>query len=427
VAANFFTVAGATSVSNAADSGVITAVFPSTSAATINIAAIAGVIVPVTGRTPNTTITENAQYSGTVTWSPNHSTFAAATQYTATITLTPKTGYTLTGVAKDSFTVAEATSVSNAANSGVITAVFPSTSATTVNIAGIQGVTAPVTGATPITAITENAQYTGTVTWNGNPSTFAAVTQYTATITLTPKTGYTLQGVAANFFTVAGATATNAANSGVITAVFPKDEWVTAQWARTVSAGSGNSYFMSVAVDSSGNVYAAGYQEYDGIFTYGTGVSAKGTASGSFSLGHYNIVLVKYNSSGVARWARTVSTGSYSSVFNSVAVDSSGNVYAAGYQNGNGDYTYGSGVTAKGIATSANSANSNVVLVKYDSNGTAQWARTVSAGSGGSAFNSVAVDSSGNVYAAGPNLVPAPIPTARFLSRAPLPTIMSCW
>lgn len=105
-----------------------------------------------------------------------------------------------------------------------------------VTIAAIPGVTAPVTNAFPVTAITETAQYTGTVAWSpaipglatGNMSRavtggFAASTAYTATITLTAKAGYTLQGVAANFFTVAGTSAptTNAANSGVVTAVFP--------------------------------------------------------------------------------------------------------------------------------------------------------------------------------------------------------------
>jgi formylglycine-generating enzyme required for sulfatase activity len=93
---------------------------------------------------------------------------------------------------------------------------------TTINISVIQGVTAPVAGATPVTAITVADQYTGTVSWNGNPSTFAFATQYTATITLTAKSGYTLQGVTGNFFTVAGATSvSNNANSGVVTAVFP--------------------------------------------------------------------------------------------------------------------------------------------------------------------------------------------------------------
>ncbi|MCL2151438.1 MAG: CotH kinase family protein [Oscillospiraceae bacterium] len=224
VPANFFTVAGAAPVSNAASSGVVTAAFPITAAQPINIAAIPGITPPVAGASPVTTITETAQYTGTVTWSPAVSgTFAYNMVYTATITLTPKAGYTLTGVAANFFTVANATNVSNAANSGVVNAVFPSTSAQTVNIAAIPGVTAPVAGAAPITTIAETAQYTGTVTWLPAVSgTFAYNTAYTATITLTPKAGYTLNGVAANFFTVAGAASvSNAANSGVVTAVFP--------------------------------------------------------------------------------------------------------------------------------------------------------------------------------------------------------------
>jgi len=94
---------------------------------------------------------------------------------------------------------------------------------TTINIAAIPGVTAPETDATPVTVITETAQYTGTVTWDPAHNPFQASTVYTATITLTPKAGFTLTGVAADFFTVAGATTvTNAANSGVVTAIFPE-------------------------------------------------------------------------------------------------------------------------------------------------------------------------------------------------------------
>jgi hypothetical protein len=93
---------------------------------------------------------------------------------------------------------------------------------TAISIAAIAGVTAPVQGATPVTAITANAQYTGTVAWSGTPATFAYAAEYTATITLTAKSGYTLQGVSAGFFTVAGAlSVSNAANSGVVTATFP--------------------------------------------------------------------------------------------------------------------------------------------------------------------------------------------------------------
>jgi hypothetical protein len=93
--------------------------------ATINAAAI-GLTAPRTGATPVSEI-ETAQYTGTVAWEPDDSPFAASTAYTATITLTAKTGYTLTGVVENFFTIAGATSVTNGADSEFITAVFPST------------------------------------------------------------------------------------------------------------------------------------------------------------------------------------------------------------------------------------------------------------------------------------------------------------
>jgi hypothetical protein len=219
--ADFFSVAGATTSFNA-NTRVITAQFPQT-ATTVNIQAIQGVTAPVTGAARVTAITGNDQYSGTVTWSPNNSTFASATVYTATITLTAKAGYTLQGVAANYFTVAGVTSVRNSANSGVITSVFPKTD-TTVNTPAIAGVTVPSTRHTPVVTITETAQYTGTVIWSGsNPSTFAPETIYTATITLSAKTGYTFTGVGANYFTVAGATSvSNTAGFGVVTVEFPQ-------------------------------------------------------------------------------------------------------------------------------------------------------------------------------------------------------------
>jgi uncharacterized repeat protein (TIGR02543 family) len=107
-------------------------------------------------------------------------------------------------------------------------------------VPAITGVTAPVRGATPVTTVTAANGYTGTVSWSGSPSTFAGGTTYTATITLTASSGFTLTGVTANFFTVAGATSvTHLANSGTITAVFPATTAVT--YTITLAAGTGGS------------------------------------------------------------------------------------------------------------------------------------------------------------------------------------------
>lgn len=104
---------------------------------------------------------------------------------------------------------------------------------TIIATAAIAGVTAPVTGATPTATITATTEYTATISWSPSVGTFGGGTVYTATITLTPKTDYTLTGVTANFFTVAGATATNPINSGVVSAVFP----TTTTGSNTLSTG----------------------------------------------------------------------------------------------------------------------------------------------------------------------------------------------
>jgi hypothetical protein len=164
-----------------------------------------------------------------------------------------------------------------------------------------------------------------------------------------------------------------------------------AYWARTVVAGPSYSYFYGVAADGAGNVYAAGYQNA-GSFDYGSGAVA-GPYSGQ------NVILVKYDASGNAQWAKTVTTGSSYSYFYAVAVDGAGNVYAAGTRFSTVSYTYGTTplVTVAGGFVLGN----NVVLVKYNTSGNAQWAKTVTAASGSSRFSAVAVDGAGNVYAAG--------------------------
>jgi len=199
----------------------------------VDIAAIEGVAVPEPGGTPVTKITENEQYSGTVLWEPEHSVFETKTHYTATITLTAKTGFTLEGITTNFFSVHGAISTNNHANSGIVTAVFPSTAGTetdpvVIDITNIEGLTPPVTGGIPVTTIAGNTQYSGTVTWEPDHSVFEASTHYTATITLTVKTGFTIGGIAADFFSVHGAISTSySEDSGVITVVFPSTPGTT--------------------------------------------------------------------------------------------------------------------------------------------------------------------------------------------------------
>ena len=150
------------------------------------------------------------------------------------------------------------------------------------------------------------------------------------------------------------------------------------------------SSFNSVSVASDGSVYAAGYIAGTGTYNFGNSKTATGTYSG------VNIVLVKYDSSGAAQWAQTVTGGSSASVFYGVSVASDGSVYAAGYIAGTGTYNFGNSVTAAGTYSTY-----NIVLVKYNSSGVAQWAQTETGGNNASVFLGVSVASDGSVYSAG--------------------------
>jgi len=214
----------------------------------INIPEIPGITVPKEG-VKLVKIIQTEQYAGTITWSPDDINAFSNQEYTATITLVPKPGYTLKGVGKNFFIVPGATA-RNAAGSGVITAAFPAfppespepaeptkpsepsepsdpaepteptETPVPISLSAIVGVIPPQPGALPVTAITETEQYTGTVKWAPPDKPFVEGRQYTAIINLIPKEGYTLEGIGENYFTVPGATTTNATGSGIITAVF---------------------------------------------------------------------------------------------------------------------------------------------------------------------------------------------------------------
>ena len=90
----------------------------------ITISEIQGVTVPVVGAIPVRKITETEQYTGIVSWTPSDVTFGNKI-YTATITLTAKEGYTLTGVEDNFFTVSgTSTAATNSADSAVVKAEF---------------------------------------------------------------------------------------------------------------------------------------------------------------------------------------------------------------------------------------------------------------------------------------------------------------
>ena len=135
------------------------------------------------------------------------------------------------------------------------------------------------------------------------------------------------------------------------------------QWVQRYN-GPGNSMddAISIAVDSSGNVYVTG------------------SSAGIRNL-DADYATIKYNSSGVEQWvARYNGPGNYDYA-TSIAVDNSGNVYVTG--------------NSRGIDSTADYAT-----IKYNSLGVEQWVARYNGNSADFA-TSIAVDNEGNVYVTG--------------------------
>ena len=164
--------------------------------------------------------------------------------------------------------------------------------------------------------------------------------------------------------------------------------WSSAQATVSVFGGTSSDIGRSIALDSSGNVYTTGYFQGTVDFDPGAGVENLTSAGGNA------IFVSKLDSSGNFVWAKGLG-GTSPGEGNSIAVDSSGNVYTTGYFQGTVDFDPGAG------EANLTSAGGNEVFVsKLDSSGNFVWAKGLG-GTGADVGRSIALDSSRNVYTTG--------------------------
>ena len=192
-----------------------------------------------------------------------------------------------------------------------------------------------------------------------------------------------------------GAGTTNLISAGGAEAFVSKlDSSGNFVWAKGLGGNSTDEGY-SIALDSSGNVYTTGYFRDTADFDPGAGVAALTSASAGVN----EIFVSKLNSSGNFVWAKGLG-GTAADVGRSIAVDSSGNVYTTGYFIGTADFDPGAGVANLTSASGSGGTDRDVFVSKLNSSGNFVWAK----GLGGTAAdesNSIAVDSSGNVYTTG--------------------------
>ena len=160
------------------------------------------------------------------------------------------------------------------------------------------------------------------------------------------------------------------------------------EWAvnATGASGTNGNEPIDIATDPRGNVYMLGSFECDTV-TFGSIT----LSNNDTSIWPSDLAFVKYSPAGNVVWAKHLCDcpnvhGS------SLACDAAGNVYVTG-SFGNSTITFGS-------ITLTNVGWGDAFLVKYDSSGSAVWAKSAG-GTSSDVANHVTTDQAGNVYLTG--------------------------
>jgi sugar lactone lactonase YvrE len=162
------------------------------------------------------------------------------------------------------------------------------------------------------------------------------------------------------------------------------------QWVARVASITADIGF-AIATDSSGNVYVTG----QGGAAVVTAFNSNGTAFGTTlpNSGSGDAFIVKYNTNGFVQWVTRIGSGSIDIGYG-IATDSSGNVYVACEMDSGQVSIFNSDTTLFGVFASP------LGIVKYNTNGFAQWFQTITS-TGAIRNRGIAVDTTGNSYITG--------------------------
>jgi hypothetical protein len=159
------------------------------------------------------------------------------------------------------------------------------------------------------------------------------------------------------------------------------------QYTQQLGVTGTETHSNAVATDASANVYVTGWTGDGQNVTTLTGTTSDGLG-GNTQTGTMDSFVAKYNSSGVRQYTRQLGVAGTATESYSVATDTSGNVYVAGWTWGGLD-----GNTLTGITDS--------FVTKYDSSGVKQYTQQLGATGAMTSGYSVATDGKGNAYVAG--------------------------
>jgi hypothetical protein len=211
-------------------------------------------------------------------------------------------------------------------------------------------------------------QHDGDGLWGWTRQDGTAVSDAAYAVAVDPSGDITIAGITAGDLAGSG----NAGGNDLFVAKY--DSAGNQVWLNQIGT-AGNESAYRLTVDGNGNAYVAGWT--DGSFT------------GYTNAGLDDLFVVKYDSSGVYQWTRQLGTASIDQAWGA-AVDGNGNVYVAGYTEGDLD----------GAGSGTNAGGADLFLLAYDPSGALQWTRQVGT-SGADAATDIAVDGADRIYLTG--------------------------
>lgn len=146
--------------------------------------------------------------------------------------------------------------------------------------------------------------------------------------------------------------------------------------------GTGGDYATGIKTDYAGNVFVTGVMEGDSLKFGKQVIKHKQSA---------DVFVAKLNKDGQPMWARSAGKEEFE-MSNGIAVDNNGSCYVTGY--------FGSKTIGFSGINLSNSYGYDMFIVKYDSTGKAQWAKTALSDDYEKVFG-IATDRKGNSYVCG--------------------------
>ncbi len=151
----------------------------------------------------------------------------------------------------------------------------------------------------------------------------------------------------------------------------------------------GGQWGAAIGADAAGNSYVTG--AFSGFAEFGSTTLTSKMYGGTMGGFMYDIYVVKLDTNGKYRWARSMG-GERNDFGYSIAADQSGNTWATGYFVDEASF---------GSLTLVNKGDPDLYVARYDPAGKLRWVTTAGSAMGWAIGKDVTVDGAGNSYVAG--------------------------